>query len=61
MCCCLVFNFTQFVILENLSILDLALTGVKGLTVVGIKVYEKVFLPISWQHGFQQNLCKYLW
>ena len=26
-----VFNFTQFVILENLSILDLALLGVKGL------------------------------
>ena len=25
------FNFTQFVILENLSILDLALSGVKGL------------------------------
>ena len=27
----LVFNFTQFVILENLSVLDLALSGVKGL------------------------------
>ena len=26
----LFFNFTQFVILENLSILDLALLGVKG-------------------------------
>ena len=25
-----VFNFTQFVILENLSILDLPLSGVKG-------------------------------
>ena len=29
--CCLFFNFTQFVILENLSILDLKLSGVKGL------------------------------
>ena len=29
--CCLTFDFTQFVILENLSILDLALSGVKGL------------------------------
>ena len=28
--CCLFFNFTQFVILENLSVLDLALSGVKG-------------------------------
>ena len=27
----LVFNFTQLVILENLSILDLTLSGVKGL------------------------------
>ena len=27
----LIFNFTKFVILENLSILDLALRGVKGL------------------------------
>ena len=29
--CCSCFNFTQFVILENLSSLDLALSGVKGL------------------------------
>ena len=29
--CCLFFNFTQVVILENLLILDLALSGVKGL------------------------------
>ena len=28
---CLLFNFTQFVILEILSILDMALSGVKGL------------------------------
>ena len=28
--CCLLFNFTQFVILEHLSVLDLALLGVKG-------------------------------
>ena len=27
----LFFNFTQFVILENVSVLDLALSGVKGL------------------------------
>ena len=26
-----VFNFTPFVILENVSVLDLALSGVKGL------------------------------
>ena len=26
-------NFTQFVMLENLSILDLALSGVKGLKI----------------------------
>ena len=32
-CCCLFFNFTQFVILENLSILDLTLSGVKGFKV----------------------------
>ena len=31
MWCCLFFNFCQFVILENLSIFDLALLGVKGL------------------------------
>ena len=31
MWCCLLFNFTQFVILENFSILDLALSGVKRL------------------------------
>ena len=30
--CCLFVNFTQFVILVNLSILDLALSGMKGLT-----------------------------
>ena len=30
MWCCLFFNFTHFVILENLLILDLALSGVKG-------------------------------
>ena len=30
--CFVVFNFTQFVILENVSILYLALTGLKGLT-----------------------------
>ena len=30
----LFFNFTQFVILQNLSILDLALSRVKGLTIV---------------------------
>ena len=29
--CYLVFNFTQFVILESLSVLDLALSEVKGL------------------------------
>ena len=29
--CCLFFNFLQFVILENLSVLDLALSGLKGL------------------------------
>ena len=29
--CCLFFNFTQHVILKNLSILDLALSEVKGL------------------------------
>ena len=28
--CCLLFSFTQFVIFENLSIFDLALSGVKG-------------------------------
>ena len=27
--CCVLFNFTQVVILENLSILDLTLSGVK--------------------------------
>ena len=30
--CCLFFNFQQFVILENLSLLHLALSRVKGLT-----------------------------
>ena len=29
--CCLLFNFTQFIILENLSILNFALSRVKGL------------------------------
>ena len=29
--CCFFFNFTQFLILENLSVLDLTLSGVKGL------------------------------
>ena len=29
--CCLFFSLTQFVILEHLSILDLALSGLKGL------------------------------
>ena len=29
-------NFTQFVILENLTILDLALSGVKGFMSLGI-------------------------
>ena len=29
--CCLFFNITQFVILENFSVLDLVLSGVKGL------------------------------
>ena len=31
--CCLLFNFTQFVNLGNLLILDLARSGVKGLNV----------------------------
>ena len=30
--CCLIFNFTQLETLENLLILDLGLSGVKGLT-----------------------------
>ena len=28
---CFVFNFPQFVVLENLSILDLAMSGAKGI------------------------------
>ena len=30
-CECLFFSLIQFIILENLSVFDLALTGVKGL------------------------------
>ena len=30
--CCLFFNFTKFLIMENLSVLDLVLSGMKGLT-----------------------------
>ena len=30
--CCLFFNFTQFVVLENLLVFDLALSGVNGLS-----------------------------
>ena len=37
--CCFYFDFTQFVILENLSILDLAMSGVQGL--------EKLQIPPS--------------
>ena len=37
--CCLLFNFTQFVVLEKLSVLDLRLSGVKGLT----KHFELLF------------------
>ena len=36
------FIFTQFIILENLSVLDLALTGVKGLNCKHIIVTMKV-------------------
>ena len=36
MWCCWFVNFTQFVMLENLSILDLALSGVKGLNIYAI-------------------------
>ena len=40
--CCLVFNFTQFVILENLSVLDLALSGMKELKGIHSKYVEKI-------------------
>ena len=34
------FNFTQFVILENLSIFDLALSGVKGIITIPKDIIE---------------------
>ena len=40
-----IFNFTQFVILENLSILDLAFSGGKGLSIV-IYNCQLVMLPM---------------
>ena len=36
-----VFNFTQFVMLENLSIMDLPLSEVKGLTGATFKVINE--------------------
>ena len=42
--CCLLFNFTQFVILENLLRMDLALSGVKGLAEVEDSDKVAVFL-----------------
>ena len=48
---CLFFNFTQFVILENLSILYLALLGVKGVK-VNIVLY---LVQIVMQHHKQVN------
>ena len=43
----IVFNFTQLVILENLSALDFALSGVKGLRWKGIQLRGHVFS--SWR------------
>ena len=40
--CSLFSNITQFVILENLSVLDLALSGVKGLKVQIYQFWTKV-------------------
>ena len=41
------FDFTQFVILENLSILDLALSGVKGLICRGQSCYYRNIYSVS--------------
>ena len=52
--CCLLINFTQFVILENLSILVLALTGVKGLKTV---ISSSAFFTLqSTDHTFVEKL-----
>ena len=39
---CLFFNFTQFIMLQNFSILDLALSGVKQLYELVKQLYELV-------------------
>ena len=43
---CLLFNFTQIVILENLTIVDLALSGLKGLRCLDIGLLLGHYLPI---------------
>ena len=55
MWCCLFFNFTQFVILENLSILDLALSAVKGLT---DKMFYTVVTSISPHKVIIRRMCR---
>ena len=48
--CCLFFNFTQFVIFTNLSVLDLALSGMKGLNLT----FKTIFFVIL--SNFQLNV-----
>ena len=51
--CCVFFNVTQFVIFEDLSILDLALSGVKG-----FRVPSSV---VSWRHEAIPKLLRRLY
>ena len=53
--CCLFFNFTQFLILENLSILDMALTGVKEWIELSLQMIAKEFSL------FISRKCNRLW
>ena len=45
--CCWFFNFAQFLILEDLLILDLALSGVKGLIEVSYKNQSSSLVEIN--------------
>ena len=56
--CCLFLNSTQFVILDNLSVLDLALSGAKGLNVSGNKTAENNDLVES--KTFGKTNCNFI-
>ena len=55
---CLFFNFTQFLILENVSVLDLALSRVKGLIIWIVMVL--LLFPLQSYNSMLEKECIFM-